>query len=123
MLLATLVAILHSTELTATSVLCSLDRFIGTGASEAGFSGDGGDASSAKINQPLATWMDTVDDMYIVDSSNQRIRMVDSQEIITTVAGQKPRLFSSIVSSQTHLIFSLLIHNLNRDWLILLLWR
>jgi len=54
----------------------------------AGFSGDGGPATLAQLDYPEAVWVDRSGNMFIVDTDNCRIRMVDSTTgIITTVAG------------------------------------
>ena len=59
---------------------------VGTG--EAGFSGDGGPATEAKISWPLGVFLDAGGNMFIADTENYRIRRVDGQTgIITTVAG------------------------------------
>jgi sugar lactone lactonase YvrE len=52
-----------------------------------GNSGDGGPALSAQLKFPFAGCLDSVGKMYIVDSGNARIRMVDTNSIITTFAG------------------------------------
>ena len=53
-----------------------------------GYSGDGGLATSASINQPQKAVMDSAGNLYISDSSNNRIRMVAAGTgIITTLAG------------------------------------
>ena len=53
-----------------------------------GFSGDGGPATQAQLNYPEGVWVDSAGNMFIVDTNNCRIRMVDSTtDIITTVAG------------------------------------
>ncbi len=52
-----------------------------------GFSGDGGQAVNAQLNSPDDLAVDHARNLYIVDSSNQRIRKVDSSGVITTVAG------------------------------------
>jgi len=57
----------------------------GTGV--AGFSGDGGLATSAMLNQPGAVAFDTSGNMFIADSQNRRVRKVNSSGIITTIAG------------------------------------
>ncbi|MFB9279463.1 cadherin-like beta sandwich domain-containing protein [Cohnella cellulosilytica] len=57
----------------------------GTGV--AGFSGDGGYAVDAQINRPYAVAFDSKDTLYIADSSNGRIRKVDSEGKISTIAG------------------------------------
>jgi sugar lactone lactonase YvrE len=52
-----------------------------------GFSGDGGPATSAELNYPLATAVDAAGNLYIADPGNNRVREVDARGIITTVAG------------------------------------
>jgi sugar lactone lactonase YvrE len=58
----------------------------GTG-TVSGFSGDGGQASNAKLNRPRGVSCDQSGRIYISDSSNHVIRMIDTTGIITTVAG------------------------------------
>lgn len=53
----------------------------------AGFSGDGGLSSTATLNYSYGVAVDNTGNVYIADSANCRIRKVDSQGIITTVAG------------------------------------
>jgi hypothetical protein len=57
----------------------------GTGAF--GFSGDGGPATKAELNLPLAVAVDREGSLYIADAENHRIRKVDKDSIIHTVAG------------------------------------
>ena len=57
----------------------------GTGV--AGFAGDGGSATQAKLNQPLGVAVGSDGSLYITDINNQRIRRVGTDGIITTVAG------------------------------------
>src|SRR5579863_6173505 len=52
-----------------------------------GFSGDGGPATNATLNRPTFIVVDAVGNLYISDSSNQRIRRVDVGGTITTIAG------------------------------------
>ena len=59
--------------------------FAGTG--KAGFSGDGGPANKAQLNFNRGVNVDGAGTVWIADSLNQRIRKVDAQGIITTVAG------------------------------------
>ncbi|MFD1139791.1 T9SS type A sorting domain-containing protein [Larkinella insperata] len=59
----------------------------GVGESIGQFSGDGGPATEAHLFNPLSITFDAQDNLYIADSWNYRVRKVDSQGIITTVAG------------------------------------
>jgi uncharacterized protein (TIGR03437 family) len=55
--------------------------------SGAGFSGDGGPATSATLRGPNAVQVDQYGNLYISDASNNRIRRVGTDGIISTVAG------------------------------------
>ncbi len=57
------------------------------GNSRAGFSGDGGPAVSAQLNAPQGLALDAAGNLYIADSQNNRVRMVDTNGVITTFAG------------------------------------
>ncbi len=64
----------------------TVERAIGVG--RPGYSGDGGKAYNAKLNQPTGLAFDAQGDLYIADSANNVIRRVDAKtDIITTVAG------------------------------------
>ena len=53
-----------------------------------GFSGDGGPATSAQLNAPVAVAVDAAGDVYILDGGNDRVRrLAASTGIITTVVG------------------------------------
>ncbi|MCZ6489067.1 MAG: SMP-30/gluconolactonase/LRE family protein, partial [Acidobacteria bacterium] len=52
-----------------------------------GFSGDGGPATSASLNEPTDVAVDAAGNLYITDNFNERVRMVDTDGIISTVAG------------------------------------
>jgi uncharacterized protein (TIGR03437 family) len=51
------------------------------------YSGDGGPATSASLDQPFGVAVDAVGNLYIADTENSRIRKVSPGGIITTVAG------------------------------------
>jgi uncharacterized protein (TIGR03437 family) len=57
----------------------------GTGAR--GYTGDGGPAASAQLDQPFGVAVDTVGNIFIADTGNFRVRKVSLAGIITTVAG------------------------------------
>lgn len=52
-----------------------------------GFGGDGGPATAALLDTPTGVAVDGHGDVFIADSHNQRVRMVNPQGIISTVAG------------------------------------
>ena len=52
-----------------------------------GYSGDGGPATNALLNGPIAVHIDVAGNMYISDMRNHRIRKADTAGIITTIAG------------------------------------
>jgi uncharacterized repeat protein (TIGR01451 family) len=60
-------------------------RIAGTGI--AGHLGDGGSALSAQLNGPNGVAVDASSNVYIADTSNSRIRKVDTSGNISTVAG------------------------------------
>ena len=57
------------------------------GNNTSGYSGDGGPAIAAALSQPFSVAVDAHGDVYIADSGNSRIRRVDPDGVITTVAG------------------------------------
>jgi uncharacterized protein (TIGR03437 family) len=67
----------------------STDGTIATvaGSGTVGFSGDGGPATNAQLNQPSAVTVGAGNNLYIADTQNQRIRRVSPAGVITTVAG------------------------------------
>ena len=62
-----------------------ITTFAGTGTAARG--GDGGPATSAQLNAPVAVTIDALGNIYIADSNNNKIRKVSSTGIITTFAG------------------------------------
>ncbi|WP_162537524.1 choice-of-anchor D domain-containing protein [Granulicella sp. WH15] len=69
----------------------------------AGFSGDGGPAISAELNSPYGLAFDKAGNLYVADSSNNRIRMVAaSSGTITTVAGTGTHGFSGDGGAAIH---------------------
>jgi trimeric autotransporter adhesin len=58
---------------------------VGTGSP--GFSGDGGQAITARIYGPVGVAVDTAGNLFIADYLDQRIRKVSSTGVISTVAG------------------------------------
>src|SRR5262249_24023784 len=59
----------------------------------AGFSGDGGAATSAQISSPGHVAFDTNGNMFITDRGNFRVRKVETTGIITTFAGNGDNSF------------------------------
>jgi len=58
------------------------------GGNGAGYSGDNGRATAAKLNAPKGVAVDAAGNLYIADSGNNVVRRVDrSSQIITTLAG------------------------------------
>ena len=57
-----------------------------TGDGNQGYSGDGGPAVQAEVNQPYGVAVDSGGNVYIADSANYRVRKV-AAGVITTVAG------------------------------------
>lgn len=88
-------------------------RFAGTGVR--GFSGDGGPAASAQLNDPhsIAT---ARTGMYIADTMNHRVRKVDwAKGVITTIAGNGTQGFSGdggpALRAQFHGVYSVAVNN------------
>ncbi|HCR18975.1 MAG TPA: hypothetical protein DIU35_15955 [Candidatus Latescibacteria bacterium] len=71
----------------------TIRRYAGNG--RQGFSGDGGPATEARLYAPVGQSaqptgriaLDAAGNLYIADTYNHRIRMVDTDGIITTIAG------------------------------------
>lgn len=61
------------------------------GTGDEGYSGDGGLATEARLNEPYAVAVDSFGNIYIADADNRTVRKVDRDGIITTAAGTGPR--------------------------------
>jgi hypothetical protein len=57
------------------------------GSGSSGFSGDNGPATSARFNFPDSVYVNSNGNMFITDSNNHRIRVIDTNNIVTTFAG------------------------------------
>ncbi|MEV0963164.1 RICIN domain-containing protein [Streptomyces sp. NPDC049910] len=70
----------------------TISTVAGTGA--AGFSGDGGPATAARLHTPLSVAVDSTGNLYIADYGNHRIRKITTDGTISTVAGTGAAGFS-----------------------------
>ena len=76
----------HSSQLPSGLCIRAINNNAGTGT--AGFSGDNGQATSAQITDPNDIAVDASGNVFIADTTNNRIRRVDgSTGVITTIAG------------------------------------
>jgi sugar lactone lactonase YvrE len=62
-----------------------INTIAGTG--PAGYSGDGKPATSAMVNYPLSISLDSTGNLYIADWDNSRLRKIDPNGVISTIAG------------------------------------
>lgn len=63
----------------------SMKVIAGTGT--CGFTGDSGPAIAAQLDDPNGLAFDSAGNLYFADSNNQRVRRIDGNGVITTVAG------------------------------------
>lgn len=70
-----------------------ISTYVGTGS--ASFCGDGGPASSACIAYPYGLAFDTAGNLFISDTGNGRIRKVDTNGVISTIAGRTDSSYSA----------------------------
>ncbi len=73
----------------ATGVISTI---AGTG--ERGFSGDGGPAIRAQLNEPYGLVIDRAGRVFFADRLNRRVRVIDASGVITTLAGDGSGLYS-----------------------------
>jgi hypothetical protein len=64
------------------------------GTNTSGFAGDGGAAVVAKLNNPTSVALDAAGNLYVADANNSRIREIDTNGIIHTVAGSSSTAYS-----------------------------
>jgi DNA-binding CsgD family transcriptional regulator/ribosomal protein S11 len=95
-------------EISSTGVITTI---AGTG--DPGYVGDGGPATSADLNSPQGIAVDAEDDLFIVDTLNDRIRKVDVNGLITTVAGNGTRGFAGDGQQATDAAINLVSGSLN----------
>ena len=72
------------------------------GSGTAGYSGDGGPATEAALNRPTSVAVGPDGSLYIADQLNNRVRKVDRNGIITTLAGTGGSGFSGDGWRATH---------------------
>ncbi len=64
------------------------------GNGSAGFSGDGGPATKAQLDEPYGIVLDARGNLFVADRLNRRVRRVDARTgIITTIAGNGTKTF------------------------------
>ncbi|CAB5080358.1 Serine/threonine protein kinase (EC [Olavius algarvensis associated proteobacterium Delta 3] len=66
------------------------------GTDTAGFSGDGGPATRAQLNEPYGVAVNTAGNLFISDGKNHCVRRVDKDGVITTVAGTGTAGYSDV---------------------------
>jgi type IX secretion system substrate protein len=82
-----------------------ISTFVGTFGT-GGYAGDGGQATAAELADPLGIAFDAMGNLYIADQGNQRIRMVNTAGIISTIAGNGTNGYSGDGGQATAAEFS-----------------
>jgi hypothetical protein len=83
---------LNSNRIRKVSPSGIITTIAGTGV--AGYSGDGGPATAARLNMPFGIDIDNAGNIYFADCLNHRVRRISTSGIITTVAGNGTGGFS-----------------------------
>jgi hypothetical protein len=83
---------LNSNRIRKVSPSGIITTIAGTGV--AGYSGDGGPATAARLNMPFGIDIDNAGNLYFADCLNHRVRRISTSGIITTVAGNGTGGFS-----------------------------
>ncbi len=96
-----LIADTYNNRIRSIDLLGNIQTIVGTG--DQGIYGDTLLATMAKLNGPTSVAMDPVGNLYIADSSNNRIRFVNaSTGVISTLAGNDSSSFSGDGSEADH---------------------
>lgn len=82
-----------------------LSVIAGTGV--CGYSGDGGPAAAAQLNDPGGIAFDSAGNLYFADANNHRIRRIDRNGLIETVAGTGVMGYNDGPAAQAQLQFPL----------------
>ncbi len=88
--LSSVLAVISLFMLSASAQTCTVEDYVSNGDASAAFSGDGGDATSAKLKLSTygGVWVDTSQNLFIADFNNGRVRAVNPDtKIISTIAG------------------------------------
>jgi len=69
-----------------------ISTLCGTG--QRGFSGDGGPAARAELNEPYGVVVDRLGRVFFADRLNRRVRVIDTSGVVSTLAGNGTGVFS-----------------------------